>query len=862
MAGRSFDQDRLIRYNLDRFLAPKEGLPLWEKGFWSAPLLPLAIAFIVGVCLQKWLSLPIGAGIGVTAFAILLFLSAFLIPRHSHRAVYLYAGAAMVVFWAAGMLRYAAFAMPSPDAISRLAGPTRRLATLEGVVISPIRQEDRTGWAFAEYFPTPPQSSFYLSVRSLAVPEGPRTASGVVRVQVAETVRHLRQGDLVRLYCWLSPFDSVANPGQFDMRAYMHQRGVRLGASVSAAEGVVVLARGQNSPLSALSQRLKAYASGALFEDTDYPDESVAMAAALLLGERKNLDVKTYAAFRRTGLAHIISLSGMHMAILAGSLWGLSRFLGLPKPMRAAVCLILLLIYGLIVPPCAPTLRAIFLSCFFFAAVILNRQARPLNTLALSAMVLLMFRPAELFSASWQLSFSAVLGILLLYKPIYQRLLSWTVLKTIETLPARVTERSSIQFLLKGTDQTAKGLSVGFAAWLGGAGFLLYHFYSINPFSCFYTVLTAPLVLILLYAGYLKIALASLFPTASLFFGLILDFSCRGFSAIVSECAKVPLSEILIGHTSAAIIAAGYAVLLMIRFSPRRVAALSSILLLVLLGVFSWNHARHDRDELTVTCLSVGHGQAVSLSFPDRTQWLIDTGSISQKDPGGRTVFPYLRYRGISSLDAVLLTHGDLDHLNGLPEIVSSVPTQGVFANAGAFQKGESSSSVSYLQQQLEEAKTPLQPIEKLGKIPNGVSITKLWPDAETAENAAIEDNDKSQVLWVEYAGRGLLLCGDIELYAQETILKRYPSLKADVIVLPHHGSTTNLNADFIRAFNPKILIASCAAGRVENAFVPEADSGIEIFYTPVDGAVTVNTKADGTLCAVGFKSQKMIRLD
>ena len=856
---RSFDQDRLIRHNLDRFLASKEGLPLLERGFWSAPLFPLTVAFIAGIVLQNWLCLSAAAGISVAAFSLLFFLSVFFVPHHSYRAVYLYMGAAVVVFIAAGMLRYAAFITPEPDAITRLAGTERRLATLEGVIISPIHQEDRKGWAFAEYFPTPPQSSFYLSLHSLAAPNGSKTASGVIRVQVAQTVRHLRQGDRVRLYCWLSPFESAANPGQFDMRAYMHQRGVRLGASVPAAEAVEVLARGQNSFLSTLSLRLKAYTGGALFEDTDYPAESTALAAALLLGERRSLDVKTYAAFQRTGLAHFISLSGMHVGILAGSLWGLSRFLGLPKPMRALVCLILLLIYGLIVPPRAPTVRAVFLSCFFFSAVMLNRQACPLNTLSLSAMVLLMFRPADLFSASWQLSFGTVLGILLLYEPVYQSLMSWTVFKAVEMLPGRFIERSGIQLFLKAGEWGIKMLSVGCSAWLGGAGFLLYHFYSINPLSSFYTVLTMPLVLVILYAGYLKIALASCFPTASLFFGLLLDFGCRGFSAVVSGFAKVPLSEILIGYTPAIIIAAGYVVLLVMRFAPRRVATLSGFLLLILLW---FNSARNNCNDLTITCLSVGNGQAVCLSFPDRTQWLIDAGSISQKDPGGRTVLPYLRYQGAASLDTALLTHGDMDHLNGLPEIVSAVPTRGIFANAGVFQKAERSSSASYLKQRLTEAGVPLQPIDELDKTPKGIDIKMLWPDAETAQNMAIEDNDKSQVVRIEYAGRGILLCGDIGQYAQQEIMTRHPSLKADVIVLPHHGSTTNLNTDFIQAIDPKIVIASCAAGRERNAFVPQTDSGIESFYTPTDGAVTLKTKADGTLYAIGFKSQKTIRLD
>ena len=863
MEGRRFDRDRLIRHNLERFLDPTEGpLSPWEAVYCSAPLFPFAIAFIVGICMQTLLHLPVWNGVVLSAFAMLVVASALFFLRHSRRSFFLCFGAAIAVFVAAGMLRYAAFAVTTPTHLAGLVGPERRLATLEGVIVSPIRQDDRAVWAFAQYFPTPPQSSFYLSVRSLESPDGPRAASGVVRVQVAEIARHLREGDVVRLYCWLDSFDGAANPGQFDMRAYMQQRGVLLGASVPAAEGVEILARGQGGWMASISERLKGYAGGALFAEADYPDESAALAAALLLGERRNLDAKTYAAFQRTGLAHFISLSGMHVGILAGSLWGLTLFGGLSKPMRAIVCLVLLLCYGLVVPPRAPTLRAIFLACFFFSAVLINRRTRPLNTLALSAMVLLLFRPADLFSASWQLSFSTVLGIILLYIPVYERLASWTVFKAVERMPEKMAEHPAIQFALKWTERIIKLLSVGFSAWLGGAGFLLYHFNSINPLSSVWTVLATPFVLTILYAGYLKIALASIFPTASLLSGVLLDAGCRGLSATVQLFAQVRWSEISVGHVPASAIAAGYAVLLLKRFAPRRIAAGVLLAFLILTAWGAWKHLHDHRNELTMTCLSVGHGQAVCISFPDKTQWLVDAGSISTKDPGARAVLPYLRFRGISKVDAILLTHGDMDHLNGLPEVISVMPTQGVFANAGVFQKAQLSSSASYLMQCLQEAKTPLQPIEAMSRMPSGVTIKMLWPDSETTQNAALDDNNKSQVLWIEYAGRSILLCGDIEGYAQDTILNRYSSLRADVIVLPHHGSKTNLNAGFVAAFEPKIVIASCAAGRVENAFVPEAKSGIEAFYTPADGAVTVKIKADGTGRAIGFKSQKTVLLN
>lgn len=863
MAGGSFDRDRLIRHNLERFLEPSgKSLSLWQAIYGIAPLVPLAMAFICGICVQYIGGLSPWPAVLLAGVAVVLFFLTFLFSCANQSRIVVGSISVVLLFFAGGMLRYAAFDTPGPDHLIRLVGQQRRLATLEGVILSQVYHDQRSDWAFARYFPTPPQSSFYLSLHAVQTPDGLIAASGTVRVQVGQIAEHLNAGDRVRLYCWLGPFSGAANPGQFDMRVSMHRRGVLLGASVVAADGVEILAHRQDGPMARLRERLTAYADGALFEEADYPDRSAALATALLLGQRSDLDPATYAAFQRTGLAHFISLSGMHVGILAGSLWAVSRFLGLPKPLRAVFCLVLLLGYGLVVPPRPPTVRAIFLACFFLTSVLFNRRIRPLNTLALSAMVLLAARPADVFSASWQLSFSTVLGILVLYDPICKRLLSWTVFKVVEVADTHVLERSAVQAALQGLYHMMRLLAVGLAAWLGGAGFLLYHFNSITPLASVWTVLAMPWVLGVLYAGYIKVALAPFFPTLSLVCAIVLDYCCRGLAYTVSVFAQLSWSEVLVGAVPIWAVAVGYLALYLIRFAPRPVTGRICLIAVLIFAAAGWKHARNDRDTLTMTCLSVGHGQAINVSFPDRTAWLIDAGSITHKDPGTRTVLPYLRYRGIGSLDAIVLTHGDMDHFNGLPEVVARMPSAAVFANASVFEKAQQSSSVSYLKQHLRQTHNALRPIEDLAALPGGVTVRMLWPDAETAQDSSLSDNDRSQVVWIEYAGRSLLLCGDVEPYAQNAIMRRWPTLKADVVVLPHHGSMTTLDKQFVAAFEPSVVIASCAAGRLGNAFVPTADSAVEAFYTPVDGAVTVTIKADGTLCAVGFKSQKTVHLN
>jgi len=129
--------------------------------------------------------------------------------------------------------------------------------------------------------------------------------------------------------------------------------------------------------------------------------------------------------------------------------------------------------------------------------------------------------------------------------------------------------------------------------------------------------------------------------------------------------------------------------------------------------------------------------------------------------------------------------------------------------------------------------------------------VRLLWPTADVCADPAIADNDKSLVLLVAFAGRRILLCSDIELYAQEELLRRNPELKVDVLVMPHHGSVVNLLDGFVEKLAAEIVVVSCSQSEHAGAYRPP--DGVRALYTPIDGAVTVTIKADGALGATGF---------
>jgi len=136
----------------------------------------------------------------------------------------------------------------------------------------------------------------------------------------------------------------------------------------------------------------------------------------------------------------------------------------------------------------------------------------------------------------------------------------------------------------------------------------------------------------------------------------------------------------------------------------------------------------------------------------------------------------------------------------------------------------------------------------------NSINIKILWPTEEASENEALGDNDKSQVSLIEFAGVKLLLCSDIEKFAQRELLRLHPDLKADIVFVPHHGSVSTLEDDFLQKLDPEILIYSCDRSQYERqSRTIQKDDSAESFYTPKHGTVVVRINRDGLVSTTTF---------
>jgi competence protein ComEC len=274
-----------------------------------------------------------------------------------------------------------------------------------------------------------------------------------------------------------------------------------------------------------------------------------------------------------------------------------------------------------------------------------------------------------------------------------------------------------------------------------------------------------------------------------------------------------------------------------------------------MLALPKWQRAHSDR--LVVTVLDVGHGQAILAELPSGANILFDGGSLSRSDIGSRVVAPFLLYSGIGKLDALVISHGDIDHINGLLEILDDCTAGFIYSNDIFFNDQQNRPTVEFLRKELFKKDVEIRPVNDINQVASAVTVKLLWPRREIYENNEINPNDRSAVTMIEHAGRQVLICSDIEKFAQIELLRLYPAIKADILIAPHHGSVKTLEPSFLETIGPNIIISSCSSASYDKRQVIKQQDHFRSYYTGRDGAVTVRVSEDGTVETNAFRIKK-----
>jgi competence protein ComEC len=593
------------------------------------------------------------------------------------------------------------------------------------------------------------------------------------------------------------------NPHGFDYEAWLFERGVGATGYVRSSKKAWPEKLGERNSFSDRIEQIRESVRDR-FKRVLGETPASGILAALAVGDQRAIPAEEWRLFNRTGVTHLMSISGLHVTLISGLfawlaswLWRRSPFLMLRLPARkagATAAIAGALGYSLIAGFAVPAQRTFWMVTVVAIALWSGRIASPARTLALALAVVLLFDPWAVFSAGFWLSFGAVALIFFV---------------SIENEPA-VRQWLRVQWAI--------------TAGLAPAALLLFSQVSIvGPLANAVAIPAVSAVITPLALVAAVLPWDALLELAAWLMQWLLQFLewCASLPAALWQQHSPPLWSVLLAL-------GGVLWLLAPRGVPWRVTGLALMLPAVALPPpapapgAAW-----------ITTLDVGQGLAVLVRTANRSL-LYDAGPAfgTEADSGERIIAPYLRAAGIERLDAMIVTHNDIDHSGGAASVLENFEVTTIL------------SSLAARHPLLGLAPDARRCAAGQGWTWDGVRFELLHP--ESAEARAKKSNDLSCVLKVSAGAHSMLLTGDIEKPAEAELVKRgAAALAVDVLLVPHHGSRTSSSAEFLAAVRPAVAVV--AVGYRNRFRHPEAGVlqrfftlGAKVFRTDRDGAVTV----------------------
>ncbi|MEX2287532.1 MAG: DNA internalization-related competence protein ComEC/Rec2 [Planctomycetaceae bacterium] len=686
-------------------------------------------------------------------------------------------------------------------------------------------------------------TQFQLRCASIESDGHMRPVSGLAQLQLNGALPGFDVGDTVDVRGRLSRPSPPANPGQFDYADFLRRQGMRCLVRLDYPDAVVQLDHASAWQPARCAARLREVCTNRIYEHLS--PKSAPVAAALLLGDRTQVDDEIRDAFVHSGTMHIMAISGINVAILAGLLWMACRLFNLSVLQTSAVLGATVIGYAFLTGGNPPVVRATVWIAIVIAGRMSRREAIDENSLAIAAIVILGWNPSNLFDAGSQLSFIAAAAIMWSSR--------WNIGKwkaptadrhlTASLMPSK--RHRWVRALLTGT---LRVYVVSATIWLVTAPLLMDKFHLVSPVGLLVNVLIIPFVTVVLWAGYVFLLCGLLLPFLAPVLGWIFDVSLAAMLWLVESAAGVGWSHLFVPSPPTWWLAGFYVSLIGLFYPP--LFGLSArirwglLCLWIAVGLGS-GLCPPPREGLRCTFLAVGHGCSTVIELPDGRTILYDAGSLSGGRSAQRRIEGALWNRGISRLDAIVISHADIDHFNGVSGLLRTLQT-GCLITARPF--------LDFHQQQVQEmceaaadANVPIRIIaagDRLALDPE-VNVVALHPRREFRSE---KDNANSLALALEYAGRRILLTGDLEADGLDELLSR-SSQKVDVLLSPHHGSRGANTVQLAEwAQQPPWIVVSTGQRRRAEALAPTYGSSARILPTAEQGAVTIEIDPRGVI--------------
>lgn len=665
---------------------------------------------------------------------------------------------------------------------------------------------------------------------------------GIVLVYVDGDQSDLRPGDALEIFGWLHAFEGPTNPGEPDLRPSYRRRGIHGRIETKNAAAVRVIDQSKR-PIRSMIASIATHGRQSLLRHTDR--QTGALAVALVIGQREFVDPKTRDALLATGTAHLLSVSGMHLAILVlVATWGVSA-LGLQPVSRFVVIIAISAVYVAVTGGRPPVLRAAILIAMLLLSTCFRRTSQPLNTLAVAAITLILLNPMNVFAVGVHLSFLAVITLMLAGRPIAPG-----SMRTELELQREKGFDSLLDTASSPWARNLKTLARFFAqmAWLSACvtGISLplvwQQFHLVSLVSVFTNVAVWAGLMVALPMGVLTVILDPIHSWLGAVPGTLCHWALQYMWTVIEWTESLPGGHYWLPSPSGASVGCFYVVMAVSLLWRSRRATWFRCGWVVVWGLVAcWIATRHaplPANTLEATFVDVGHGTSVILRTDDGKVWLYDCGRMGNSLGTSRDIDTALWSLGVTQLDGVFLSHADADHYNALPAILNRFGVDVLITPPGMLIRDWD--ALADVRTAIADHGITVREVAAggLGDVIETTSMTVLHPPPGGIRGS---DNANSLVLRIDHFGKVLLLPGDLEPPGTESLISAARPPAGGVLMAPHHGSLS-MNADAVLAWaRPRetIVSGSRRAARVEvEAMLSVTGSGV--YVTARKGAVRV----------------------
>lgn len=737
-----------------------------------------------------------------------------------------------ILFFALGMYALSSSKrdLRAPEGIQTFAGKNR--VTVEGVVVArPVETTDG--------------SNLILEVDGVVKDNVIFKTRGKLQVFIATGKVSVARGDRIRFNSRIVVPYILGLPGEFDYMRYLVFRGISATARIHTSDDLMLIKGGERQSLLRTIDMHAVYLGERIRLAVPQPERSSVL-TALLLGDQKQIPENLSRAYTRAGVNHILSISGFHVGIIVFFIAQLafvaasrSGYLLLEYKLRCTILLLALpamIMYLLLTGTAPATARSVIMLAAFVLASYVERETDPINTMLLAAMLLVALDPPTLFDLSFQLSFLALWGIIVIVpkfmhffegmeKPWLYKLLQFLSISAAASLV------TAVPVLFFFGQASLSGILANFL---------------IVPILGYGAVLT----------GFTALAFLPMYPPAAVVLLRLAGELVELSNYLIIRLGSLPTLDFY-GITKWDMLLF-LLVLLFITFGrTTKVTATAFLVLAATAGILHCRPSSFSDGRLHLTMLSVGQGESILVHLPNGRIMLLDGGGFlheNGKDFGERLLAPALLKMGVKKIDVMVMSHSHPDHAGGLPFVAEHFPV-------GEFLEPVSPGNGAHyrlLKSILAAKGVPVRRLkagEKLEPSP-GVVLNVLSPSLRPVSVVYddSEENEESLVLHLRYGSATAILTADAGFPAEERIMKSGADISAGLLKVGHHGSRYSTSEAFLNRVAPDFALIS--AGR-ENAFgLPASETikllerrGIKIFRTDRNGTIVMSTDGSGWSC-------------